>query len=97
MALVKLQILLIERFVRLDDGPSALIRTNRMAALAMRQPAAATELPASDEEGWRQLWHGHPGHDWTRAGCPCHVPALNGAVKLPASDEEGWRAERRGG
>jgi hypothetical protein len=39
MALVKLQVLLPERFLRLDHGPACLIRTDRRAKLALRQPA----------------------------------------------------------
>jgi hypothetical protein len=41
MALVKFQVLLSERFLRLDDGPACVIYTDRRSTLALRQPADA--------------------------------------------------------
>ena len=44
-----------------------------VARAAGRKCSAAQRGAGRDSE----LWHGHLGHDSTRAGCPCHVACLS--------------------
>jgi hypothetical protein len=57
-------------------------------------PLAGESTPSCWRECPSLIWHGHLGHEITRAGCPCYF--LRSAVQL-VTRVNGWQREKRPG